>query len=643
MPQRRPVPTINMKETTKFRVEPEEASFLSGREGGESIRRIAAASDTVISTNIGLDGRTIEALDIVGDALSRLRAEKYVDFVINQMDGIFKVEDNDLNNDCSIVEVPDTVVGFVTGKHGNFLRKLEKQWGVIMFFAEYDGMLKEPFADTQSAGQTETLLVFGPRRARRGVQLTCMSLVEDNIPGYYSDVTKRKGELYEGQWCKDSDSADWGTSTFQIKEGLVPYATGKLGSTLNKLMRASGAVVRYLGDTAFFSGTQDEQARARDYLSWLLQGLEGPVEVTNLDSRTDVTEVAVPANEVGFVTGNKRSTLIRMEDEWGVLMLFQGEHVNRKEASVHETVPLLIFAASERARKGAELDAMCSIEYKQKGYCSKHLANKTSDEEEFDVEYWLMTEVEVSFCLGTGGQTRRKIGTASGAILQFVGHVCCIGGTKTERKRCWDYLHFLMQQMKRDPSAFIDVRGREDVTEIELAGLMDNKAIGVVTGKSGSRLRSIEQETATLCLVAKDHTGVERLCIFSHVEETGSGDVGRKKAEQLFRNALEDAAEIQAGKASGKGHYDDGYSRGYGRSHDWNSRQGVWGSSRDYGRRDNGKGGRDGKGRRDHGYGRRDNGKGGRDGRSRYRNGPGRGRSRSPGSSSASRSRSRGR
>jgi len=546
-------------EVSRVLLEGDEAAFLVGTNDGLAIQRIAQASTTMITTH-----DFNKQLDIVGTSLARKRATKYVDFVISQMDGVFRVDDQDLDDDCSVVVVPEHIVGFVTGGHGSHLRQLEAKWGVIMFFAEYNGKLTEPFYGLHPEDRTETLLIFGPRYPRRGAQLAAMGVVEEKLVGHFSGITRKEGEMFEGQWCKWKDSADWTTSTMDVKEVLLPYIMGKKGNTLSKVMRASAAVVYPVGTLAYFSGTKKEQRHAREYLTWMLEAVDGPVNVPNLHRRSDATTVMVPADSVGFITGNKRSSLHRMEDEWGVIMVFLGEHGRRGGGCANDTVPLLILAESARNRKGAELDTMCSIEYKKKGFCSRNLTNKISDVEGFDMEYWQMTETEVAYALGGGGSTRRKVATASGALLQFVGFVCCIGGTRAERKRCRDYLEWLLQQMKTDMEGVIDTRGREDVTEVELRGLK-NKAVGIVTGRQGKMLRGIEEETGTWCLVARDHRGTERLCIFSQEAGSSDGETGRKKAERLFRDALHEAAnyQINRGRPGFQGkNQENGYANG---------------------------------------------------------------------------------
>ena len=52
--------------------------------------------------------------------------------------GPVKLEDDDHDNDRTLVDVPQHAIGFVTGKNGNFLRTIEEEWCVIMFFVEFE-------------------------------------------------------------------------------------------------------------------------------------------------------------------------------------------------------------------------------------------------------------------------------------------------------------------------------------------------------------------------------------------------------------------------------------------------------------------------------------------------------------------------
>ena len=81
-----------------------------------------------------------------------------------------------------------------------------------------------------------------------------------------------------------------------------------------------------------------------------MRQLDGPIQIP-CKGREDVTVLEIPQECVGYVTGLKRATLSRIEDEWGAFMLF----MDRKEdAHKKDTSTLAIFGL-RRGRRGAEL------------------------------------------------------------------------------------------------------------------------------------------------------------------------------------------------------------------------------------------------------------------------------------------------
>jgi hypothetical protein len=47
----------------------------------------------------------------------------------------------------------------------------------------------------------------------------------------------------------------------------------------------------------------------------------------------------------------------------------------------------------------------------------------------------MLDDDEYPYALGQKGATKRKLAAASGAILEYVGHMACIAGYPEERKR----------------------------------------------------------------------------------------------------------------------------------------------------------------------------------------------------------------
>lgn len=520
---------------TTMQFVPYQAAFLVGKNHGAAVRNIGRAAGTETKLRHGN-----RVLDIRGGNRERNRAQKYVGFVLAQMERPVYISDKDVDDDCSMVNVPDVAVGFVTGANGTHLRRLEEEWGVIMMFAEYSGTLITAVTGSGQVSRTETVVIFGPCRGRRGAQLTIMNVIESKLANHFSHRIRLDGETYHGSDLDNGD--DFGTTTLEVREAVMPYALGKNSGTRRKIMLASGCILQYIGNFAVMSGTKEEQLRAKDYLTWLLQTLDGPVHVDRLESRSDVTIVDVPGRIVGFIKGTRRESLSRHEEDWGVLMLFIGEHGQLGSPQSDGLVTLLIFG-TERARKGAEIDIMCAMEFKQAGFCTRNLKDRTSNREGFDIEHKHMTEVEVSYALGVKGETRKRLAVASGAIIQFVGTVCCIAGTGLERQRCKDYLGWLLGRLRGESS--IDCRGRTDVTEIFVHGQgLNNKAMGIVTGKKGHTLQGVSKQTGTWCIVAKDHMGAERLCIFGQHVGSWLGETGRRRAERMFRSVLKEAKAI---------------------------------------------------------------------------------------------------
>ena len=61
-----------------------------------------------------------------------------------------------------------------------------------------------------------------------------------------------------------------------FRDDELSYALGKQGGTRKKLERASGAVVQYVGQVALFSGEKALRKKAKEYMKWLFDQLEGP-------------------------------------------------------------------------------------------------------------------------------------------------------------------------------------------------------------------------------------------------------------------------------------------------------------------------------------------------------------------------------
>merc|ERR1740122_308569 len=76
--------------------------------------------------------------------------------------------------------------------------------------------------------------------------------------------------------------------------------------TRKKLEGAAGAILEYVGHVAFIAGDQKQRT--------------GSVTIADISQRDDATEMHIPENCKGWVTGNRGSELRRMEQETGTYM-----------------------------------------------------------------------------------------------------------------------------------------------------------------------------------------------------------------------------------------------------------------------------------------------------------------------------------
>jgi len=523
-----------------MKITDDDAAFILGK-GGKTKEKISRVSQAEIE----LFERDL-ILEIRGSKLQRRRAKKYAEGVMAQRTGPVTITEDYDDGDLTMLSVPQEAVGFVTGRAGNFLRTIEEEWTTLMFFCEVGSGRQRDY---------EKLAIFGATpRARRGAELKVLSAVETKVPGYFDKI---RDDVVSRDKGKD-DTGTWGTDTMTFQDDELSYALGKQGGTRKKLEKSSGAVVQYVGHNALFSGTRSERKRAREYMKWLFEQLEGPVYVEDWADRDDCTVVEVPADCIGYITGARRAALGSMEEEWGVLMFF----MNRKDSRGGRggENEKLIICGPERARRGAELKVMSGVETKSPGTFTRGVREKTSSERGLDTDRIIFKDDELSYALGKQGTTRKKLEIASGAILQYVGHVAFIAGTLKERRRCKEFVNWLLAQ-RRGSVTITNCSSRDDATEMHIP----ENCKGWVTGNRGSELRRMEEETATYMFMALDERGEERLIIFSHDAGSKVSPTGRMAAERLVNEMIQEKLRDDGGRGGGGGGRDS-RSRSRGRS-----------------------------------------------------------------------------
>jgi len=244
----------------------------------------------------------------------------------------------------------------------------------------------------------------------------------------------------------------------------------------------------------------------------------------------------VPQDTVGYITGARRMAMISMEAEWGVFMFFSDfkDQKDREKDNRRKTERLLIFGP-ERNRTGAELKVLSSVETKNTGMITRTLKEKISDRSGFAKDTFYLKDEDVAYALGKGGVTRMKLQVSSGCILQYIGNYAVLAGDGKQRKRCREYLQWLLAQ-RRGSITVSDVNKRDDVTEVHVP----NNVKGWITGNRGSELRKIEQETDTFLFMALDKNGDERLLILCHDAGDRMSEKGRMRAERMINDLIQD-------------------------------------------------------------------------------------------------------
>lgn len=496
-----------------MKITDDDAAFILGK-GGKTKEKISRVSEAEIE----LFERDL-ILEIRGSKLQRRRAKKYCEGVMAQRTGPVTVTEDYDDGDLTMLQVPQEAVGFVTGRAGNFLRTIEEEWCTLMFFCE---------VGTGRNRDYEKLAIFGSVRGRRGAELKVLSAVETKVPGYYKKI---QDEVVNRDKGKD-ETGSWGTDTMTFQDDELSYALGKQGGTRKKLERSSGAIVQYVGHVSFFSGTRQVRKKAKEYMKWLFDQLEGPVYVDGWEDRDDCAVVNVPSDCIGYITGNRRATLGQMEEEWGVLMFFMNKQEDKGKGRGSE---MLIIFGDQRARRGAELKVMNGIEKKAPGSFTRGVREKISDVKGFDTDRMVLKDEELSYAIGKEAATQKKLEMAAGAVLQFVGNVAYIAGTMKERRRCKEFISWLLQQM-RGSVTIADLSRRDDATEMHIPA----NCKGWVTGNRGSELRRMEQETGVYMFMALDSRGEERLIIFSADAGSKSSPRGRMAAERLVNELIQE-------------------------------------------------------------------------------------------------------
>lgn len=304
-----------------------------------------------------------------------------------------------------------------------------------------------------------------------------------------------------------------GEELMEISAKEAALIVGKGGSTKKKLEAATDCRLeldRSAGNLDMVTvriQTKDEyrKEKTREYIRLLLENKSEMKGLSRLGvdrRRDDLTVIAVPQQTVGYITGKNRSTLHSLEEETKTLMFFESKDLSRPEEN------LLIFSVHPRGRKQAELKVMSAIESKIPGHYlhGDFKQRYESNDENLGIIVHLMDEVQFTYALGKGGNTRRKLERSSGAIIEYVGYNAFIAGTPLQRQRGLDYLSMLLLQKDGKDVSEVLHDNRDDLTIIHVP----RDLVPAVSGARGAGLRKVEDETDTFCFFESKKDGADR-------------------------------------------------------------------------------------------------------------------------------------
>jgi len=328
-------------DTYTVELQEKEVAYVFGRQGStkDKLARVSG-------TEIELKG---PQLSIQGSSESIERAKRYVHILLDQRKASVKIDPADYVADLTLVDVPVDCKGFVTGRQGGTLRKIERECATLMTFCKVN----------ESDDDDEPLAIFGNRRGRLVAQLKIMSVVEGKHQNWFcKEDEPPKVEISE----QDINlGGDWGVDFMKLERGILGYALGKGGYTRQKLQTASHCIIQYVGNWAAFGGTAEERGRGRTYLEWLINQRDSDFDV-DISNRDDVIVLYVPEPSVGYVTGRKADTLRGVEQKSGTFCFFD----KRKDRSSRSKEKMLIFSAYEENRNKAKEEVIDIVEFHQK-------------------------------------------------------------------------------------------------------------------------------------------------------------------------------------------------------------------------------------------------------------------------------------
>jgi hypothetical protein len=177
-----------------------------------------------------------------------------------------------------------------------------------------------------------------------------------------------------------------------------------------------------------------------------------------------------------------------MEEEFGTLLFFLDFNMNQHQNGRIERLAIL---GPMRARRGTELKVMAAVEMKCPGHYTKDLKEIEDLSQGFGTDLVYIADDDYSYALGKQGSTRKNIVKQSGCLVEYVGHVAFLSGTRDERKKARDYLLWLFEQRRQSADEW-QARQWEEGGEESQKGKGKGKGKGKDSGKGKEPVVAVE-------------------------------------------------------------------------------------------------------------------------------------------------------
>lgn len=223
----------------------------------------------------------------------------------------------------TVMEIPSSFSTSSASNLINLMQQVDEEYGIM------SGYVQHP-------SESSFVIMLGALRRRRAAELKLMATIETKLKGFYSHRIVRDGlRVCDQPWYVST--VDFDTDSYPIPPNELSFALGHKGAIRKKLAMASGCIIEYVGEVAYFSGTLVERTRGRDYLRWVLQQLQGEVLVAEYQRRIDIAYVPLRTRQGGYVNGNK-GRLLRATEELTGCFCFVAKTVQPTDT----TKPLII-------------------------------------------------------------------------------------------------------------------------------------------------------------------------------------------------------------------------------------------------------------------------------------------------------------